>query len=99
VSGARCKAEAEESQSNAQLRYMDWIRDRLSQMSRLDTMKFEVAKDFPCSYMGRSVLDQKKMEQALKLYDIESHTVKEIEELTGVKRATLYRAIAKRKES
>lgn len=45
---------------------------------------------------GRPVSDQKKIEQALKLYDAEKHTVKEIEELTGVKRATLYRAISKR---
>lgn len=45
---------------------------------------------------GRPVSDQKKIEQALKLYDAETHTVKEIEELTGVKRATLYRAITKR---
>jgi DNA invertase Pin-like site-specific DNA recombinase len=47
---------------------------------------------------GRPVSDQKKTEQALKLYDAETHTVKEIEELTGVKRATLYRAISKRKD-
>jgi len=45
---------------------------------------------------GRPVSDQKKIEQALKLYDSETHTVKEIEELTGVKRATLYRSISKR---
>lgn len=45
---------------------------------------------------GRPVSDQRKLEQALKLYDAEKHTVKEIEELTGVKRATLYRAISKR---
>ncbi|WP_143101031.1 helix-turn-helix domain-containing protein [Paenibacillus sp. 1_12] len=44
---------------------------------------------------GRPVSDQKKMEQALKLYNAEKHTVKEIEELTGVRRATLYRAITK----
>jgi DNA invertase Pin-like site-specific DNA recombinase len=47
---------------------------------------------------GRPVSDQKKIKQALKLYDAEIHTVKEIEELTGVKRATLYRAILRRKE-
>lgn len=47
---------------------------------------------------GRPVSDQKKVAQALKLYDAGEHTAKEIEELTGVKRATLYRAIAKRKE-
>ncbi|MFF0828150.1 recombinase family protein [Brevibacillus sp. NPDC003359] len=46
---------------------------------------------------GRPVSDQKKVTQALKLYDAGDHTAKEIEELTGVKKATLYRAIAKRK--
>ncbi|AFH59645.1 recombinase family protein [Paenibacillus caseinilyticus] len=46
---------------------------------------------------GRPVSDQKKIEKALKLYDTQTYTVKEIEEMTGVKRATLYRAIAKRK--
>lgn len=48
---------------------------------------------------GRPVSDQKKIEQALKLYDAKELTVKEIEELTGVKRATLYRAINKRKQA
>jgi DNA invertase Pin-like site-specific DNA recombinase len=46
---------------------------------------------------GRPVSDQKKIEQALKLYDTATHTVKEIQELTGVTRATLYRAIRKRR--
>ncbi|WP_138751988.1 recombinase family protein [Paenibacillus sinopodophylli] len=47
---------------------------------------------------GRPLSDQNKVANALKLYDAETHTAKEIEELTGVKRATLYRAINKRKE-
>ncbi|MFC5530324.1 recombinase family protein [Cohnella yongneupensis] len=47
---------------------------------------------------GRPVSDQKKLEQAIKLYNTEAHTIKEIEDLTGVKKATLYRAIKKRKE-
>lgn len=47
---------------------------------------------------GRPLSDQNKVAQALKLYDAATHTAKEIEELTGVKRATLYRAINKRKE-
>jgi DNA-binding phage protein len=35
---------------------------------------------------------------ALKLYDSQEHTVAEIEELTGVNRATLYRALKERKK-
>lgn len=46
---------------------------------------------------GRPVSDQRKLEQALKLYDTEKMTVREIEESTGVKRATLYRALNRRK--
>ena len=46
---------------------------------------------------GRPLSDQRKLEQALKLYDAQNHSVQEIEDLTGIKRATLYRAIAKRK--
>ena len=44
-------------------------------------------------YGGRPKCDQKKLQQALKLYDTRQYTVKEIEELTGIKRSTLYRAI------
>ena len=42
---------------------------------------------------GRPMCDQKKLQQALKLYDTKQHTLNEIEELTGIKRSTLYRAI------
>ncbi|UNK19282.1 recombinase family protein [Paenibacillus sp. N3/727] len=46
---------------------------------------------------GRPKTDQKKIEQALKLYDSQKHSIAEIEEMTGVKKATLYRAINNRK--
>ena len=39
---------------------------------------------------GRPKFDGRKLQQALKLYDAGRHTVKEIEELTGIKKATLY---------
>ena len=39
----------------------------------------------------------RKVKQALKLYEAGAHTVKEIEELTGIKRATLYRAVTQSK--
>jgi DNA invertase Pin-like site-specific DNA recombinase len=48
---------------------------------------------------GRPRTDPKKIKQALKLYDSQEHTVAEIQELTGVNRATLYRALKERKES
>ena len=41
---------------------------------------------------GRPRCDPHKLRQALKLYEAGQHTVAEIEKLTGVKRATLYRA-------
>ncbi|MFC3798110.1 helix-turn-helix domain-containing protein [Cohnella sp. GCM10012308] len=47
---------------------------------------------------GRPISNQKKVEQALKLYDAQGHTAKEIEELTGISRASLYRAIKRRSE-
>lgn len=42
---------------------------------------------------GRPRTDSHKLQQAVKLYNAGQHTVKEIEELTGIKKATLYRGI------
>lgn len=42
-------------------------------------------------YGGRPQIDSRRLHQAVKLYQAGRHTVKEIEELTGVKKATLYR--------
>ena len=42
---------------------------------------------------GRPRCDSRKLQQAVKLYDAGQHSVKEIEELTGIKKATLYRAL------
>ncbi|MCM3784327.1 recombinase family protein [Neobacillus mesonae] len=47
---------------------------------------------------GRPKTDRKRVNQALKLYDSQAHTVAEITELTGVTKTTLYRAIRERKE-
>ena len=46
---------------------------------------------------GRPRCDSRKLQQAIKLYDTGQHSVKEIEELTGIKKATLYRALQIRK--
>ncbi len=40
---------------------------------------------------GRPKINQHKLQQAMKLYQTRQHTASEIEELTGVKRSTLYR--------
>ena len=40
---------------------------------------------------GRPKTDDGKVKQALKLYSSREYTIKEIEELTGVKKSTLYR--------
>lgn len=40
---------------------------------------------------GRPKIDSDKIERAIKLYNSKEYTVKEIEEMTGVKKATLYR--------
>lgn len=42
---------------------------------------------------GRPKTDQRKVHQALKLYETGQHTLKEIEKLTGVKKSTLYRSL------
>ncbi|MEK4086298.1 recombinase family protein [Psychrobacillus sp. FSL K6-1415] len=47
---------------------------------------------------GRPKKDNKLVEKAMKLYDTEQYTVKEIEEITGVSKATLYRSIKRNKE-
>lgn len=46
---------------------------------------------------GRPKKDIKQVEKALKLYETEQYTVKEIEEMTSVSKATLYRELKKRK--
>lgn len=45
---------------------------------------------------GRPRCNPHKLKQALKLYDLGQHTVAEIEKLTGVKKATLYRYLQQR---
>jgi len=46
---------------------------------------------------GRPKKDNIQVNKALKLYDTKQYTVKEIEEMTNVSKATLYRAIKNRK--
>jgi DNA invertase Pin-like site-specific DNA recombinase len=42
---------------------------------------------------GRPKVDNKKVKKAIRLYNSHQYTVKEIEEMTGVSKATLYRSI------
>ncbi len=46
---------------------------------------------------GRPPVNNKKLNHALTLYKSKQHTIKEIEELTGISSSTLYRAIEKQK--
>ena len=47
---------------------------------------------------GRPSKGDKDIDKAIKLYDSKDYSVKEIEEMTGVSKPTLYRYIAKRKK-
>lgn len=47
---------------------------------------------------GRPKTDKRKIEKALKLYDSQTMSVSEIENMTGVSRATLYRVLKARKQ-
>ena len=44
---------------------------------------------------GRPKTDGKKITKAVKLYNTGEYTIKEIEELTGIKKSTLYRNVVK----
>jgi DNA invertase Pin-like site-specific DNA recombinase len=48
---------------------------------------------------GRPRVPRKDTDRALKLYELGEHSVKEIEEMTGVKPHTLYRRLKERKEA
>jgi DNA invertase Pin-like site-specific DNA recombinase len=45
---------------------------------------------------GRPATNKKKIQQALTLYDSKSYSIAEIEDMAGISRATLYRALKKR---
>ena len=45
---------------------------------------------------GRPKTDYKKVERAIKLYDAQEHSIADIEDMTGVKKTTLYRALKQR---
>ena len=47
---------------------------------------------------GRPPVDKHKLAQAIKLYKTKEHTLREIEEFTGVSTSTLYRALQSEKE-
>lgn len=47
---------------------------------------------------GRPRVDSEAVQRAIKLYDSKEYTVKEIEEMTGVSRSTLYKRLAEKEE-
>jgi DNA invertase Pin-like site-specific DNA recombinase len=48
---------------------------------------------------GRPVVDKKKVDQAIKLFNSGSLSVKEITSITGLSRATIYREVNKNKNN
>jgi DNA invertase Pin-like site-specific DNA recombinase len=46
---------------------------------------------------GRPEADEKVIKKAIKLYDAQTHSIKEIVAITGISQATLYRRLAKEK--
>jgi DNA invertase Pin-like site-specific DNA recombinase len=46
---------------------------------------------------GRPKTDEKKLNQAIKLYESKQYSLNEIRELTGVSKPTLYRELSARK--
>lgn len=47
---------------------------------------------------GRPRVDSEAVQRAIKLYESKEYTVKEIEEMTGVSRSTLYKRLAEREK-
>ena len=47
---------------------------------------------------GRPKIEKKQIDKALKLYDTKTHSVSEINKLTGISHQTLYRYLKKRKQ-
>lgn len=47
---------------------------------------------------GRPRVKQKDIDKAIKLYDTKTHSLAEIEEMSGVSKATLYRYLQERKK-
>ena len=48
---------------------------------------------------GRPAVNNKALDKAIKLYEAQTHSIKEIVEITGVSQATLYRYLNKNKQS
>lgn len=46
---------------------------------------------------GRPKTDQKKLEKAIKLYESQTYSLAEIQQLTGVSKPTLYRALSEKR--
>lgn len=58
----------------------------------------EIALNNPDSNYGRPKKDVAKVRHAVQLYRDKTHTVKEIERITGVSKATLYRKLKEKEE-
>ena len=58
----------------------------------------EVALNNPDSNYGRPKKDSTKVRHAIQLYRDKTHTVKEIERITGISKAKLYRKLKEKGE-
>ena len=88
------------SSDNPMSDFLLTVMGALAEMERKQTIKrvkegMKVAKD-KGTHVGRPRTSKAKALHAIELYDSGKHTVKEIEEITGVSRATIYRRIKER---
>lgn len=91
------------SSDNPMSDFLMVVMGALSEMERKNIVKrvnegLAVAKSNGKTF-GRPKKSTTKVEYALKLYDEGGHTTKEIAEITGVSKATLYRKLKVREES
>lgn len=75
----------------------------VAQLERQNTLirqkeGIEIARHNPEVKFGRPKKTKTKVDYALKLYDEKEHTIKQIEDITGVSKATIYRRLKERDE-
>lgn len=88
------------SSDNPMSDFLLTVMGALAEMERKQTIKrvkegMQVAKS-KGTHVGRPRGNRSKVTHAMELYDAGKHTVKEIEEITGLSRATIYRRLRER---
>ncbi|MDT0150415.1 recombinase family protein [Priestia aryabhattai] len=90
------------SGENPQSEFLLTIFAAVAQLERQNTLVrqregIEIAKLKGDVQFGRPKKNRKKIDHAIQLHREKKHTVKEIEQITGVSKSTLYRELAKEK--